>query len=346
MPVDLPTVVVFANAEATARPLSALSDAARRALGAYSDATSIRAVDLPEAVNEKGVAGDPDRARRILRIEEALRSARGPLDVGDRDALAGVQIRVSLAYAEARAHPEDPEAPFLVAEALRTLARIEDLTANSSGARALRRRADLLDGGRLIGLSEGGPLAAATGPTIAVTIVLTDETSTSAVVVDGEPRESNKPITLLPGEHHVRVTAHGATLSGEFITVTSPIELRYRGGAPKAPCTAVDLSAALAAYPEGFNVACPRWLRIVQQKAAIEVRVCSRTSCGGPATWSTAPLATPPPVVAGGSVWSSRWTWVGIGAAAVVGGTVTAWSLGAFDRGEQPAPVWRWTGAR
>lgn len=350
MSVDLPTVVVEAHAETpaamTVRPLSALGEVQRRALGAYSDATSIHAVDLPEQAADNALPGDPLRAARILRIEEALRAARGPLDVGDRDALATVQLRVSTAYSEARAHPEDAEAPFLVAEALRTLARIEDLNADVIGARALRRRADLLDGGRLIGLSEGGPLQSATGASVSLTVTLTDATASSVLLVDGEVRPAGKAIALLPGEHHLRVTAHGATLSAQFLTLTTETELTLAGGAARTPCAAADLAAALAAVPNSFAVVCPRWARIVQQKSAIEIRICSSTSCGASTTWSTVPLAAPPPFVGERSVWSSRWTWVSIGAAALVGGTVTAWSLGAFDRGDRPAPTWRWDGAR
>lgn len=341
MPVDLPTVVIEAHAQA--RMLSSLSLAEKRALHAYSEATGIVAVELPPDAAVSGIALDPERTSRLLGIEETLKAARAPLDLGEKEALPALRLRVASAYAKARAHPEDPEAPYLVAEALRTLARIEDVN-DPSGARALRARADVLDGGRRIGLSEGGPLDPPKEAPIAVTITLVDASSTTVVWIDGEERDVKSPIAVMAGEHHLRVVTESATLSAEWLTVTTPTQLTLRGGARRAPCSRTDLSRALPAL-EGFMVACPRWARVTPLKGAIEIRVCGPTSCGPAATWSTMTMVTPQPPHTP-SVWSSRWTWLGIGAAALVGGTVTAWSLGAFDRPDKPSPVWRWDGAR
>lgn len=342
MPVELPTVVVEPVAAPVARPVSALSAPARRALAAFSDAMGIRPIDLPESAVVP-VAIDPGRAARLLAIEEALRDAREPLDLSDREDLASVRLDVATAYAAARAHPEDPEAPFLVAEALRTLARVEDLAGDPIGARALRRRAELLDGGRRIGLSEGGPLEPVAVTTVAITLRLLDATPSTVVFVDGEPRDPGTPLALVPGEHHVRVVAGAATVTAEWLTVGAAREITLRGGAPRTPCSALDLAPALSS--DAFTVACPRFLRVLPKSETLEVRVCSATACGAPSIWSTVPVAKPPPVVTT-SPWSSRWTWLGIGAAALVGGTVTAWSLGTFDRPASPPPTWRWEGAR
>jgi hypothetical protein len=343
--VDLPTVVVQAPAETAPKSLSSLSEAARRALAAHAHATGLHAVDLREQEKTTGIALDPDRAARIARIEDTLRAARGPLDLGDRDALPALRIRVAAAYSEARAHPEDPEAPFLLGEALRTLARIEDVAGDPSGARGLRLRADLIDGGRRIGLSEGGPFDATGGATIDLTLKLIDARASTIVWIDGEERDAKKPVSLIPGEHHVRVTAQGVTIVAQWITLTASGELPLRGDVATTPCSAQDLASALAS-PAGFQVGCARWMRVVERKESLEIRVCSATSCGPVSTWSTVPLIHPPATTPSKSVWSSKWTWIGVGAAAVVGGTITAWRLGAFDRGEAPPPVWRWEGAR
>lgn len=344
MAVELPTVVVEAHAETAPRSLSALALAARRALAAHAQATGLLAVDVPPPTADPVVAIDPDRAARIARIEEALRAARAPLDLGDKDAMPALRVRVASAYGEARAHAEDPEAPFLVAETLRTLARIEEVAGDPSGARALRARADLFDGGRKIGLSEGGPLDAIAAAPIAITVRLIDGGAATVVWLDGEERDPKKPLALIPGEHHVRVAVHGATIHAQWITLAADGELALPGGAAKKACSADDLAPALAA-PDAYHVACARFMRVVQRKDAIDVRVCSATACGPSSTWSTVPIVATP-VTPSTSIWSSRWTWIGIGAAAVVGGTITAWRLGAFDRAESPPPVWRWEGAR
>ena len=345
MAVELPTVVVEAHAENAPRPLSSLDEAARRALTAHGHETGLIAIELPEQQKPTTIPLDPERSARIARVEETLHAVRGPLDLGDKDALPALRVRVAAAYAETRAHPEDPEAPFLLGEALRTLARIEDIAGDASGARALRVRADLIDGGRRVGLSEGGPFEPTKAAAIEITVKWIDATASTALFVDGEPRDAKKPLSLQAGEHHVRVVAAGVTLHAQWITLASAGELTLRGGAPITACALNDVQPALASL-DGFHIACARWMRVERHKDSIEVRVCSSTSCGPSSVWSTVPIAptkAPPPTT---SIWSSRWTWVGIGAAAVVGGSIAAWRLGAFDRGESPPPVWRWEGAR
>lgn len=338
MAVDLPTVVVEGAAVVASH---AMRDGERRALAAFTDAMGLHPVDPP--VNAAvATAVDPAREARLLFIEDTLKKARGPLDLGDRDAVSALRTSVAAAYAEARAHPEDPEAPFLVGEALRTLARIEDLAGEPSGARALRRRAELLDGGRMIGLSEGGPLSPSPAATITVTFRWTDGAATA--FIDGAQRDVSKPVTLHPGEHHIRTASGTTTLHAAWVTIVEAGELPLRGSPPRVPCSLDDLSPALSA--SSFEIGCARWLRVTRRSGALEVRICGPTSCGAPSTWSTIPLAPPPPWRETSSAWSSRWTWVGIGAAALISGTITAWSLGAFDRREPPPPTWRWEGAR
>lgn len=346
MPVDLPALVVEADAPRAPKPLASLGDPSRRVLAAYTDATAIRLIELPEAALPTALPIDPARGARLLRIEEALRTAREPLDLGDLTAVPALRTSVATAYVEARAHPEDPEAPFLVAEALRTLARVEDLAGDAFGARALRLRAELIDGGRRIGLSEGGPLEPTKVATVRLTVALTDATKDTTLFLDGEARKLGDAFEIVPGEHHLRITSGARTLSAEWLTITEATGLTRRGGAKSTPCSATDLGAALGSVDGTFAVSCARWAHVSRLKTAVEIRICSATQCGKASTWSTVPLAEPPKVASGSSVWSSRWTWVGLGAAALVGGAVTAWRLGAFDRDEPPPPVWRWEGAR
>ncbi len=347
MAVDLPAVVIEADAPAKARPVSALRPNEQRALAAFNATNGSRAVTLPESKKPIAIAFDPDRNARILRIEEALHAARGPLDLGDRDQVGEVRAHVALAYAEARAHPEDPEAPFLVSEALRTLARAEELAGDTPSARALRTRADVLDGGRRIGLSEGGPSAPAAAPTVNVTIALIDPPSGTEVFVDGERRTIDKSLALAPGEHHVRVVYDGAPLVAQWVAIGDAPgqELSFRVGPGIVACSERDLEPALTAT--SFSVACARWLRVKRMKDAIEVRVCGAASCGPASVWSIVPVTAPRTTVPSEtSILRSKWTWIGVGAAVVVGGAITAWQLGAFDRDEAPRPTWRWDGVR
>jgi len=343
---DLPAVVIEADAPPIARPLSVLRPNEVRALAAHAEASGLRAAALPLSSKPSALPIDPERLARVLRTEKTLHDMRAPLELGDRDQLADVRARVAVAYAETRAHPEDPEAPFLASEALRTLARVEELAGDTAAGAALRARAELLDGGRRIGLSEGGPVAAPElGARVDVTFALIDAPKSSLVFVDGEPRDPTNPVALAAGEHHVRVVVDGATVAAQWVAVgtTSGQSFAFRVGAT-VPCSAEDLAPALAS--DAFSIACPRWLRVTRGSDALRVRVCGATSCGAPTVWSTAPVAAPRPIAPEESALRSKWTWIGLGAAAVIGGTLSAWQLGAFDRPDAPPPTWRWEGVR
>ncbi len=344
--IDLPAVVIEAHAPTVARPLSILAAAEGRALVAHEQATGLRAIAPPATPVPSSLPIDPQRAARILFIEETLRSVRGPLDLGDREQLSDVRARVALAYAEARAHPEDPEAPFLAAEALRTLARVEELAGDATNARALLMRAALLDGGRRIGLSEGGPSETSKAPAVAVSFALIDAPSGVELFVDGERREASASIALVAGEHHLRVLHRDATIVAQWIQIAEGTaqSVVLRAGPSRVACSEGDLLPALGRA--SFAIGCARWLLVTRRPGALDVRVCGASACAAAATWSTAPVASPPPIVEESSILRSKWTWIGVGAAVVVGGTITAWQLGAFDRPDAPPPTWRWEGVR
>jgi hypothetical protein len=366
--VDLPTVVLTAQAETRPSPMSTLGTILGGALGAmrsWEAAESVRAIAPIDEGPPRTLALDAARGDRIARIELSLKDARATLDLADVTTVEALRASIAVAYGEARAHPDDPEAGALVAEALRTLARVEALAGDADAASALRRRAWALDGGRLLGLSEGGDGATAPPAPVTLTMLLQGTPAGARVRIDGhaEPVAERMALSLAPGEHHLRIVLGGATegidgpaVHGSFFTVaeTAGQIVPVYVGPPAAPCSARDLAPALVAVASNpsstFSVSCPRWARVVRvADAAIEVRLCTTTTCGDKVGW-VAPAATnggnaklPP----GGSksVWSSPWTYVAIGAAVVVTGGVAAWRLGAFDKGETPPPTWRWEGA-
>jgi len=201
---------------------------------------------------------------------------------------------------------------------------------------------------------------------VTISLVLEGAPPGARVRVDGarvpamEPKASIA-LQLSPGEHHLRVVLpgpeplDGPTLHASFFVVgDAPGQLlRLRLGEPPSPCTTTDLAPALAATARDpraeFDVSCARWARVVRLgEGAIEVRLCGKTACGGRVEWVSPPKSSGgngrPSGGEGASVWSSPWTYVAIGAAAVVAGGVTAWRLGAFDRDDAPLPTWRWEG--
>ena len=367
MAVDLPTVVLTAQAETRPSPMAALGVTLGAALGAlrsWEAAHGVRAVALPEAGPPPTLAPDPQRVERIARIEAGLKEARAVLDLADTTRVDALRAALALVYGEARAHPEDPEAGSLVAETLRTLARVEALAGNADDSAALLSRARVLDGGRMLGLSEGSDVTVAPTPPVTFTLMLDGAPSGAKVHVDGPvvPIASALSLKLSPGEHHLRVVLPGAnealdgpTLYASFFVVGggSDASLRIRVAPPPLACSARDLEPALTALAADadarFDVACARWARVVRVgETAIQARICTATACGEKVGWVSPPNTNgdgPPPGKGGGSsVWRSTWTYVAIGAAVVVASGVAAWRLGAFDRGETSPPTWRWEG--
>jgi len=349
--IDVPAVVV---AGATVEHLSTLGAGGVSAVSAWGGATGFSPIEPKEDAAPPS-KNDPKRADRLVRIETTLREARVPLDVGDRTALAWLRASVAAAYQEARAHPEDPEAPWLVAEGLRTLARVEELAGDPEGAKALRSRASLLDSGRVIGLSEGG--TATTSVTMREVEIAFLGAPTGAIArIDGRALSTNTKLheKLAAGEHHLRVVAKGdgvldgPTMYASWFVVTDADTqtMSIRVAPDPVACSMADLSRAGA--NESFEVSCTRWARVKKLSAvAVEVRLCGTHGCAPATTWmvpttpKTPPVTTEPP-----SVWRSGWTYAAIGAAAVIAGSVTAWRLGAFDRPEAPPPTWRWEGTK
>lgn len=347
MSVDLPSVVVVEEAPASVRSLATLRNAEVRALSAWRTATGLHAIDLPEPTAPPAPPSDPTRPARLLRIEQALHDARGALDLGDPKIVPETRAALALAYAEAREHADDPEAPFLVAELLRSLSRVEELAGDPDGARALRHRARLLDGGRLVGLSEGGPLEVEKLVEKPFALGLVDAPPHVALFIDGEPREG--ALALAAGEHHLRIVAEdGHTLHARWFFAGAGLTVSLGFAAPA--CTASDLGPALVALAKDaqatFSVRCGRWLRVARRTSALELRVCASSACGPASVWSTVPLVEDKKPVPTTSVFKSGWTWAAIGAGAVALGTLTAWRLGAFDRNDPGPPTWRWEGAK
>ena len=367
MAIDLPAVVIEASAPREPRALGTLGSASR-ALSAWQEVSGLHAIDLPVTPALTTLAPDPTHAARVDAIELALRGARDLLDLGDRAELDDVRALLAFAYDQARAHPDDPEAPWLVAEVLRALARCEGLAGNAAFASELRARAAILDGDRMIGLSEGGDAAApaAGAPAVTVRLELLGVPEGAVVRLDGVAHAASEATALLmSGEHHLRVSMPGsdgldaALLFAQWFVVASEGEgaaspvVRVRIAPAATACSAADLAPALASSSvEGaqFSVQCGRWARVQRaDHGSIEVRICGAHACGAPTVWldpaavSAQPDEVPAHTTSSG-IWSSGWTYVALGAASLAAGSVVAWRLGAFDRPEAPPPTWRWEG--
>ena len=360
MAVDLPTVVIEAESPRTARPLAALAPVIG-AVRSWEQRAGVRAVELPYDPGPRLLPNDPAHDSRVANIESTLHAARATLDLGESSSLDEVRARIAVAYDAARAHPQDAEAAWLLAEALRLSARAEALAGDHAGAAALRARARLLDRGRLLGLSEGIE-AVPSEPTNEVTLVMDGAPDHAVVRIDGESYDATRSFTarLSVGEHHVRVTLadpdgldRGVLLASWLTVAAGDATIHVRVADERVACSARDLAAALEALAShgGFEVRCPHWA-IARRVGAVtlDVRACDARSCAPSESWLTLTGVTPlrPRGDEGpaSSAWRSGWTYAAIGAATLAVGGLAAWRLGALDRPQAPPPTWRWEGIR
>jgi len=354
----LPVVVIDGG---SVKAPSSLGKKPSQALSAWASAhgESPTAV-VPDAPLLASPVSDPKaRATRVADVETALRRARTLLDDGDPTKAATARGFAAEAYAEARAHPEDPECPSWLAEALRALARAEALGGDATSAAGLLHRARLLDGGRVLGLSESPNLVVlpkGTPHALRVSVAGKRKLETR-VYVDGAL--TTGPVSIEAGEHHLRVVVaregelDGALLDARLFSMgEADAALELRDPIEVVPCSAADVEDALALVAKDqtatFSVLCPRWARVVpRDDGSIAVQRCGPTLCTAATIWVAPEVAqkpiAPPPTT---SLLRSPWTWVAVGVGVVGAASLTAWRLGAFDRKEAPAPTWRWEPTR
>jgi hypothetical protein len=341
-PPELPTLAIEAPR------LDALPAPARRALSAFGHARGVRPVDPVDApIGLPPI--DRSHSSRVEAVEEILHEVRSPLDLGERDAIDEIRARLAEAWATVRAHPEDPEAALLASEVLRALARLEALAGDDLGARTFFARADLLDGGRVLGLSEGDRRPSPGAPSFPVAFAPIASGLSIRVIVDGLAIDTAQA-TLVGGEHHVRIeeATTGRTLHGSWLPVT--------GAAKFAPTLAVSIaSCSRRDLLRGAEATCARFAVVRAVTGGIEARICAHNRepplplarCE-PATVFLDTEASRPDRAPHEerSILRSPWTWVAVGAAVIATGAGIAHGLGAFDRPERPPPTWRWEGAR
>lgn len=250
------------------------------------------------------------------RVEEDLKSAREMTTQHDAD-----RAERSLARAEAllRAHPELPQAAWLLAEVERGwAARFFQLEPRDVDRAARHwRAAAALDGGRAPGVGEP---AAAIDPVAAFSI----DARGSAIEMrwDGDPITTG-PHEARPGMHQLVAKANGEVVFAQWINVTPAMAVHV--ALPSAePCSRVDFSV-----PD--SVQCPSWVEAKRGDRAgtFLVRTCAANACG--AELLVAPFSSGPetPRIThhrGLPVWAA-WTLAGVG---IVAAGVAAGVIGYF----------------
>lgn len=282
-------------------------------LQTWAAARGLRLV-LPRPGGRHAVAVDPALAARV---EERLHAARELVTQHDAD---GAERALARGETLLLAHPELPEAPWLLAEVERGWAarfsRLEPIDA----ARAARawRQADALDGGRLPGIGEPAPPPRA--PSAPFSITLTGPSRSAELRFDGRvisPGAQAAP----PGLHQLVATVDGRVVFAEWVFVVPHADVRVALPAPE-PCSAEDLA--------GPAPACATFVRVRAgaTRGAYQVCECERDGGCGPEL-AIAPVWTAPPehhgVVRHGLPAWAAWTFAGAG---VVLGAIAAGAIG------------------
>jgi hypothetical protein len=313
-----------------------------RALASYARAHGV-VLSPPTATPQAALAVDP---RLPEDVERLLDRARDALAARDSDA---VDRLLGAADATLRAHPELPQASWLLAEVLRARAtRLRRMPpVDEAGAAAAWAQAEALDGGRLAGVGE--QIAPSAPP---ATFTLPAGLFAGATVrIDGVVTTS-PTLTTRAGPHAVVVAIDGAPVWASWIDVPAGTSTAGVNGAAwsagVAACSRVDLSRASLAGDtvDAAGIRCPAWLAASDNPAgsgasastgaSVRVAVCAMDHCGPLVAWQ-APLPwtyQPPPQPAAGR-WPTWATWGLVGAGAVVATGIVIVATGVL----KPAPT-------
>ena len=195
-------------------------------------------------------------------IEESLHQSRELMAQHDAD---GTERALAHAEGLVRAHPELPQAAWLLAEIERGwAARFAELEPIDR-ARAERhwRAAASLDGGRVAGIGE----PAVTGPDASLPWHLDVVGHADDVLLDGHPVTSRET----PGLHQLVAVVSGQVVLAQWIGIAQGSNVRVVLPTPEA-CSRADFDSGSAA--------CPSWVSVRRDGERFFVRSCAHATCG------------------------------------------------------------------
>ena len=282
----------------------------------------------------------PDYSREIVaEVERLLERART-----EGAALAEDEARTALTEVERllHAHPELPQAAWLMAERHQLAASLAESTRASDSAE-LRQRARALEPERAATFGQDPSSLVPDLP--AFRLDIRGPLRRDQLEWDGAERAF--PADVHAGEHQLRVLRDGELIWAGWVAVGSTQPVLELDATRVLACSAADLGATrdAATGPEApADVGCPAWAVLRITRGRPEIAMCRRSRCGG---WYAAaplvkPAATGPRPAAGGLPRWAGYAIAGAGAALITG--VTLWQLGAFDRDRAGEQRWVYEG--
>jgi hypothetical protein len=302
-----------------------------RALSSWSRARGIR-LSLPS--NERLPALTIDAAV-ATDLESLLEQARDAVAARDRKA---ADAALSSAESMLRAHPELPQAAWLMAQVERAratcLRRVSPTDAD--GAVSAWLRAEALDGGRVPGAEEEG---SARHP-LAATLTLDVTPQDTQAWLDAEPVSAGA-IATRAGLHVLVLTWHGAPIWASWIVAPAGNSAVSAAATPVPACSTEDVSRARLGADgiDARHVQCRVWVAALPglQRGSVRIAICEGDRCGPLFEWQ-APLPwtwSPPAKPGNDGKWPAWASWGLAGAGAAIATSAVVLAAGAL----QSAPV-------
>jgi hypothetical protein len=302
-----------------------------RALASWARAHGVR-LELPRTETPRAIPVDLHAGDDVERLLDRVRDA-----IAGRDAEAADR---ALAAAEStlRAHPELPQASWLMAEVERARSmrfrRLPPL--DEEAAERAWMRAEALDGGRLPGVGE----RAATAHPPDATITLEPVPAGATTWLDGRATAtSSGVVTTHAGVHSVVITWEDVPVWASWVEAPAGSSTVHLNVAGPTPCSSGDLAVGRVAGGTiaAEHVRCGAWVAAMAgpRPSSVLVATCEADRCGALLEWNTPATAnwtwTPPPHPPGS--WPSWATWGLVGAGAVIATSVVLVASGALQAG-------------
>jgi hypothetical protein len=263
-----------------------------RAIAAWARAHGV-VLDFPAEGRPPALTVDPSTPDRV---EDLLDRTRDAVAAGDANAADAALDR---AEALLRAHPELPQAAWLMAEVERARSvRWRHLSpADPSAADRAWTRADALDHGRVAAVGERATAAGEGAPQAATAPVTIEVSAHEQVRWDGAAVLAI-PFEARAGSHALVVTWNDAPVWAGWIEVPpGGGVVRPKAPAPE-PCSSADF-AEVELEGESLrapHVRCERWVAVTAGSAAGIVRIasCGSDRCGPMLDWNATPAWSEP----------------------------------------------------
>ena len=288
-----------------------------RALASWAHAHGVK-LELPRAAKPRAIPVDTRFGDDVERQLDRARDA-----IAGRD-VEGADRALAAAESTLRAHPELPQASWLMAEVERTRSarfrRVPPLDEEAADRAWIR--AEALDEGRLPGVGE----RAATAHPPDATVALGPLPAGMTAWVDGRATSARSGVvTTQAGAHTVVLTWEEVPVWASWIEAPAGSSTLHLAVAGPAPCTRGDVNLARVAggSVDAEHVRCGAWVTALAgpRPSSILVATCEAARCGallewnapGPPNWAWTPPGEHPR-----RGWPTWATWGLVGAGAVI----------------------------